>query len=174
MRNETLNPGTQLMHPTPFAKVSEVILAPVNLNATEAFADLFSKLAVISFLMHRRWGKYGWLGRNLPSNVRGLRVVQKLILSELRGLSHLEGSLKGIRASLSWILGLVEYICDAGEGGLGYHEVDGGESMKEPLLMKKLLHLRPSRDLRLRVATSSYNIFHIVNRWLPMGASLGN
>ena len=38
--NEALNPGAQLVHPTPIAKVSLVALAPFCLNATEAIVDL--------------------------------------------------------------------------------------------------------------------------------------
>ncbi len=52
--NEALNPGTQLVHPAPIAKVTEVLLAPGHLRTAEALVDLILSLAVISFLMLRR------------------------------------------------------------------------------------------------------------------------
>ncbi len=52
--NEALNPGAQLMHPAPIAKVTEVLLAPGHLRTAEALVDLIFRLDVISLLMLRR------------------------------------------------------------------------------------------------------------------------
>ena len=72
------------MHPTSLAKMTDVILAPGHLNTAKALEDLSSTLDFICFLIYRGWGKYGWEGRNLPRNVRGLLAEHKLILCDLR------------------------------------------------------------------------------------------
>ena len=52
VRNESLNPGTQLVHPTSLAKMAKVILAPGHLRIAEAVVDLSSKLVFICFLIY--------------------------------------------------------------------------------------------------------------------------
>ena len=172
VRNHPLNPTAQLVHPSALANMTDILLAPGHLRAAEAFVALSSTLVFIISLIYRGWGKYGWRGRNLPSNVRGLLASRLLILSDFRRLDHLEGSLKDIRARMIWDWRIADYLCDTGEGDLGCHDVDGGRrSMKELLVMKKWLHMKEGRDLRLRLAITAYNIFDIVNMRNRLGSS---
>jgi hypothetical protein len=52
LRNEALNPGTQLVHPTSLANMTDILLAPGHLRAAEAVVALSSTLVFISFLIY--------------------------------------------------------------------------------------------------------------------------
>jgi hypothetical protein len=51
--NEALNPGAQLVHSAPLAKVAKVILSPGHLHTAEALVYFPFMLAVIILLMLR-------------------------------------------------------------------------------------------------------------------------
>ena len=124
--NKTLNPAAQLDHSA--GSLSEMALKSIlwiyHLAAI-AVEESLDGCAWIDHLLGLGMVQDGGGGRNLPRNVRGLLAEHKLILCDLRWLDHLEGNFKDTWARMSWAWRVDECLCDACEGGVGCHDVDG-------------------------------------------------